>query len=516
MILLVHHNGRIKTILHDGEVLEAVTPTGDMARNLFEVARVFPEQLVLWCEQRYEAQLNYTQLENIFYHRRILCSFSVSNKQFISDRIGYIESTPFININYDQRYPTWLMSSDVGGVHASVLNAVNESQFRNKDFEYVLNSLAKSVISLGVFCYSEPGLLNTKADIKESKKEITPPKLFRFVRQHYKTHWVFLLFGAIVFFEGKVLLYSLIQALFYRRKKPSSTAITQLAFNTSNSVVSSGTYDVLIPTIGRKQYLYDFLKDLSVQTVLPTNVIIIEQNPDFDSISDLDYLDNETWPFNVVHRFIHETGACRARNIGFSLVKSEWLLLGDDDIRVEEALCENMLKYAKEYGTNVLTASCLKPGETQTYLLPGQTTIFGSGSSLVKSSLLQKVSFDTRYEFGFAEDIDFGMQLRNIGEDIIYCPHVKITHLKAAVGGFRTKFKLPWEDDPVHPLPSPTVLLYNLKHRTKKQILGYKMLYFIRYYKNQSVKNPFRYLKNMRIHWNHSMDWAMRLLENEL
>ena len=65
MILLVHHNGRIKTILHDGEVLEAVTPTGDMARNLFEVARVFPEQLVLWCEQRYEAQLNYTQLENI-------------------------------------------------------------------------------------------------------------------------------------------------------------------------------------------------------------------------------------------------------------------------------------------------------------------------------------------------------------------------------------------------------------------------------------------------------------------
>lgn len=512
----MHHNGRLKTILQDGEVLDAVCTSRDMARNLFEVARVYPEQLILWCDRRYEAQLNYTQLDTLFYHQRTMCSFSVSKKQYISDRIGYIESTPFIKINYNERYPTWLMSSDVGGVHASVLNAIDESKFRSGDFEYVLNSLAKSVISLGVFCYSEPELLKTKDDANGSKQEITTPKLFRFVRQHYKAHWIFILFGAIVFFEGKALLYSLIQAFFYRRKKLAPESITRLAFNTTKGVVSTGTYDVLIPTIGRKQYLYDFLKDLSTQTLLPSNVIIIEQNPDSDSISDLDYLENESWPFHVVHRFTHKTGACRARNKGFSLVKSEWLLLGDDDIRVEEGLCEHMLKYAQEYGTNVLTASCLKPGETQTYLLPGQTTIFGSGSSLVKSSLLQKVSFDTRYEFGFAEDIDFGMQLRNIGEDIIYCPHVKITHLKAAVGGFRTKFKLPWEDDPVQPLPSPTVLLYNIKHRTGQQILGYKMLYFIRYYKNQSVKNPFRYLNKMRMHWNHSMDWARRLLEKEL
>ena len=35
------------------------------------------------------------------------------------------------------------------------------------------------------------------------------------------------------------------------------------------------------------------------------------------------------------------------------------------------------------------------------------------------------------YEFGFGEDIDFGMQLRNNGIDIIYLPYPEIIHIKA-------------------------------------------------------------------------------------
>ncbi len=55
--------------------------------------------------------------------------------------------------------------------------------------------------------------------------------------------------------------------------------------------------DVLIPTIGRKPFLYDVLKDLSKQTILPKNVIIIEQNPLAGSTSELDYLQDKNWPF---------------------------------------------------------------------------------------------------------------------------------------------------------------------------------------------------------------------------
>jgi hypothetical protein len=60
---------------------------------------------------------------------------------------------------------------------------------------------------------------------------------------------------------------------------------------------SQVTIDVIIPTIGRKKFLYDVLKDLSVQTHLPKNAIIVEQNPTQGSQSELDFINNETWPF---------------------------------------------------------------------------------------------------------------------------------------------------------------------------------------------------------------------------
>jgi hypothetical protein len=62
------------------------------------------------------------------------------------------------------------------------------------------------------------------------------------------------------------------------------------------AVVGNKSIDVIIPTIGRKQYLYAVLQDLAQQTHLPVNVIIVEQNPQEDSVSDLDFLINQTWP----------------------------------------------------------------------------------------------------------------------------------------------------------------------------------------------------------------------------
>ena len=76
------------------------------------------------------------------------------------------------------------------------------------------------------------------------------------------------------------------------------------------------------------------LKDLSVQTHSPKRVIIIEQNPDLNSKSELDYLFNESWPFQIIHEFIHQTGACNARNLALSKVKSKFVFSCDDDNRI--------------------------------------------------------------------------------------------------------------------------------------------------------------------------------------
>jgi len=114
-------------------------------------------------------------------------------------------------------------------------------------------------------------------------------------------------------------------------------------------------------------------------------------------------------------------------------------------------------------------------------------------------------------EFGYGEDVDFGMQLRNLGVDVIYIPEIKISHLKAPIGGFRSTYKPSWIDGEIQPKPSPTVMLNRLNNSSKHQLLGYKTLLLIKYYFAQTIKNPMRYYKQFTRQWNQSV-----FLANEL
>jgi len=118
------------------------------------------------------------------------------------------------------------------------------------------------------------------------------------------------------------------------------------------------------------------------------------------------------------------------------------------------------------------------------------------------------------YEFGFGEDSDFGMQLRNQGVDIVYIPEPTIVHLKAPIGGFRTKPVLQWHSDSVQPKPSPTVLLYLLLYYSKQQILGYKTTLFFKFYRHQKIKNPITYSVNFMKQWDKSIYWS-NILRNK-
>ena len=77
------------------------------------------------------------------------------------------------------------------------------------------------------------------------------------------------------------------------------------------------------------------------------------------------------------------------------------------------------------------------------------------------------------------------MQLRNQGYDVLFLNEPEILHLKAPIGGFRTKPVLQWQNESVQPKPSPTVMLYLILHNSKEQLLGYKTTLFFKYYKHQ-------------------------------
>jgi GT2 family glycosyltransferase len=125
------------------------------------------------------------------------------------------------------------------------------------------------------------------------------------------------------------------------------------------------------------------------------------------------------------------------------------------------------------------------------------------------------VNFDKRYEFNYGEDTDFGMQLRHSGEDVIYFADIKITHLKAPMGGYRTKVKQPWQNDAIVPKPSPTIYLLNRTYFTKQQLMGYKLLLALKSYRTSKNKNPFAFAKHFNKKWQRSQFWSEQLTNNQ-
>ncbi|WP_397362232.1 glycosyltransferase family 2 protein [Olleya sp. R77988] len=514
MIIIVHHNNKtVKLLDANMQPLTTIAIEDSISKSMKLVAQVFSDELIIWCHQNLIDHLNVDSFSTVFHHKRILASYNLVEKTYLPKQIGYIERSYFLKMNKSVTYPTWLMNSQVGGVHASVINNLKDSLKVSNSFDYFLNSLAKRAMVEGLFCYSEPKLLKPHSKLKIETSEGSTYTLFKFVKQHYKWVWVFFLSLCYLIYEKKLVVFPLLKSLFYRQL-PTNFNLESIKIKSSKKVAISKTIDVVIPTIARKQYLFDVLKDLAKQTHLPNNVIIVEQNPLENSVSELNYLSTNDWPFNIKHTFTHQSGVCNARNVALAQIESEWTFLADDDIRFETDFFENSFKEIDSKAITALNYLCLQPKQHQTYFKLHQTTVFGSGSSMVKSEALKGLKFNMAYEFGFGEDSEFGMQLRSKGTDVVFIPNLKITHLKAPIGGYRTKVKQLWADDVVMPKPSPTIMLLNQTYFTDQQLLGYKLLLGLRSFKHNKIKNPIAYIKQYKKQWERSQFWSAKLRDN--
>lgn len=516
MIVIVHNEAKIVYVYNTktNKVIN-LEKSMSLANSLLFIAKENPEALIIWVCNELKDYINLSELTNIFHHKNILSSYNAGLNYIIPETIGYVDRSPFANVKKDVNYPTWLMSSDIGGIHAETLVKIAKTVSLNENFDFYLTSLAKHNMPTGLFCYSNPNLLKKKENLEIKQKKTSNYLLFKFIKQHYKWVWVINLFLCFLIYERRVNLFPLLKSFYYKQFKKIEE-LNPLSSNSSLKVIEKKTIDVIIPTIGRKDSLLNVLLDLACQTHLPVNVIIVEQNPDKTSTSELDFIKNKEWPFKITHKYIHQTGACNARNLALSFVKSEWVLLGDDDNRFESNLIEKLFWNIEKLGVNVVTTMYIQPNETTSYLSLSQTDIFGSGNSILKSSLLKTVQFDRRFEFGYGEDSDFGMQLRKSGNDVIYLPEVKITHLKLPFGGFRTKFVHKWHEDKIQPKPSPTIMLYYKKHLNEYQKRANRYILFLKFYKKQkTIINPFAYCKLMNKQWEQSIYWSKKLYKRD-
>ena len=461
MIILIHQNSQHVVKVLKGQTEIKISDT-HCTKAFWELAERYPEEIIAWCEEKYIADLNLVQWPEVFHQDLIMASYAVENA-FLAESTGYIDQLPFVNVNRKVLYPTWQMSSDVGGIKGETLLKFKSLFEEIDDFDYLLNSIAKVGQQNGLFCYSAPGLVSKISD-KKLKNTATSSQLFSFVYKYYNTIWLSVLFWCYWKYENKFPLKAFLQAFLKKKCFLQKVDLSAIKIESNKITETSNSIDVIIPTMGRPKYLMQVIEDLSLQSLLPKKVIVVEQNPDENSISELQELHSKTWPFEISHHFIHQTGACNARNIALDEVDSDWVFFCDDDNRIEPHVLDKSLLEIRRFGIQMLNTAYLQPAEKVIFKIVKQWGTFGTGNGIIQRKFIKNSTFSSIYEYGYGEDVDFGMQLRQQGCDIIYHPEIEIVHLKAPMGGRRDKpLVAPSTEQPL-PKPSPTLMACSVKH----------------------------------------------------
>jgi GT2 family glycosyltransferase len=511
VIIVVHDFKRIVRV--EGSILESVDPKNKLTQQIIELSQKNKDSRIVWVHKDYYQCADMEFIKNYEMLPYEICSFAPEQMDYIPPEIGLVDQSVFVNISKQVKYPTWIMSSIVGLATPDLFKGIDIELLHQVDFDFFLNVFTKQNMPLGLRCYSQPKLIKKHCD-KSFSNKMSAKELFCFLILNNKPFWSYLLaFHFIISFRSEF--FGFIGALLVGKKT--------LNFRNSewfeetekiNYEIEGESVDVLIPTLGRPEYLREFLNDLKNQTLLPKRVIIIEQRPK-GTVTELNYLVNESWPFQIIHRCIYEFGACNARNIGLKEVKSKWLFFADDDISIEDNFLELTISRLKFNHANCASSRCIS-SKNDFSINEGfrQWQGFSTNSSIINVEILN-IDFDKRFEFGFGEDSDFGMRLRKNGNDVLYFSEPSILHYKAPSGGFRQKIIKPWDSGKIMPKPSPTVMLFNLLHQTPWQRLGYKYIYFLKNLRKKNIPELIGYLKNFQKHWKSSVYWAYRLKESK-
>ena len=207
---------------------------------------------------------------------------------------------------------------------------------------------------------------------------------------------------------------------------------------------------VIIPTRNRHNYLLLLLEDLSKQTRLCFEIIVIDQSEIQRPIP------------NCTHIFSDTLGPCVSRNMGAKQAKGDILVFLDDDARINNNFIEEITNpiLQGKFGA-VSGAICDVEGN---YLLSGSdflqkkssnfikvltsnpnsdtsriTLSFPAGCSAIRTEIFKKIEgFDETFDpTGAGEDREMAVKLFKKGYPIWYNPHAKLLHAQAMEGGSR-------------------------------------------------------------------------------
>lgn len=226
----------------------------------------------------------------------------------------------------------------------------------------------------------------------------------------------------------------------------------------SNLVNEGPLVSVIIPTLNRYDYLKDVLRDLEHQSYKNFEVIVCDQS---EPVEKAFY---ENWNLNIQLIPQEEKALWLARNRSIQQSKGEYILLFDDDSRVEANWIESHLKCLDYFNVKI------SAGVTHTLVGGGigkkdnyfhLSDVFDTGNAMVHRSVFHKVGlFDRQFEKQRMGDGEFGLRASLGGFLVVSNPFAKRIHLKVDTGGLRQMGS--WDafrpKNILSPRPVPSVL----------------------------------------------------------
>jgi glycosyltransferase involved in cell wall biosynthesis len=362
-----------------------------------------------------------------------------------------------------------------------------------------------------------------------------------FFRKNYKTsHAIFMIYrlGFWKISEWKMLL--AIKNNFQKRIYSVMIPARELG-----AIKGAPSVSYIIPTMLRQEYTVQLFEDLAVQNYKPTQVVVVDATP--KNQRDESLYQQKNYPFDLKVIWQQSKGSCRARNEAIAICSGEYVVFGDDDIRVPSDFIENHIRLLQTYDAgacNGLDIRAEMPTQNLNDLsnklkalhpkrfFVGSAQTFSNANSCVKIEYVdQLIGNDINFDGGYGEDSDFGMSLSKIGVTVLFNPFSANLHLKPPSGGYRfwgtqakivgkKRKKQPWElDNPVkwiRPVPSPTIMYGIIKQFTPQQLIEYKHKHFS-YYLFSGSKLGILYrlvrLPYKNIQFNKSVLYARKLMD---
>lgn len=201
---------------------------------------------------------------------------------------------------------------------------------------------------------------------------------------------------------------------------------------------SKARVTVLIPTVDRYPYLRTLLDQLRQQTVMPCQIIVVDQTAAArrDTSLPKEFTD---LPLQVLYQ--DQPGQCASRNAGLQIANGDYVLFLDDDDEVKPQLIDAHLRNLHRFGADVSAGVADEVGAgplPDNFKFIRASDVFPTNNSLIRKSILRRSGlFDLAYNRGQRADGDLGMRLYLSGALMILNSEISVLHHHAPSGGLR-------------------------------------------------------------------------------